>query len=128
MSGLSLICRHGSSLLAKRLIQKPDYRTFHHASFLLKDFTVIVPHMTESISEGTVSQLPKPVGSPVAVDEIVAVLETDKVSTPYVSPILVKKGSSFHICMPIERLYIYAPSGKVPSCFFSFNLLNVGNV
>jgi hypothetical protein len=91
MSGLSLICRHGSSLLAKRLIQKPDYRTFHHASFLLKDFTVVVPHMTESISEGTVSQLPKPVGSPVAVDEIVAVLETDKVSTPYVSPILVKK-------------------------------------
>ena len=79
MSALTSICRHGASSLKKQLTYASFSRTFHHATCLFKDFTVVVPHMTESISEGTVSQLPKAVGSSVAVDEIVAVLETDKV-------------------------------------------------
>jgi len=54
-------------------------RSFHCAAALLADFIVVVPNMSESISEGIVSNLPKPIGSPVAVDDIVVELETDKV-------------------------------------------------
>jgi hypothetical protein len=49
------------------------------AALRMPDFPVVVPHMSESISEGIVSELPMPVGAAVAVDDIVAVLETDKV-------------------------------------------------
>lgn len=54
-------------------------RLLRSTAAVLADFTVVVPHMSESISEGIVSELPKPIGSGVAVDDIVAVLETDKV-------------------------------------------------
>jgi pyruvate/2-oxoglutarate dehydrogenase complex dihydrolipoamide acyltransferase (E2) component len=64
--------------------------------------------MTESISEGTVSQLPKPVGCSVAVDEIVAVLETDKVTfevrsteSGTIKAIQVKNGDNVAVGSPL---------------------------
>jgi Biotin-requiring enzyme len=55
-------------------------RLLHSSSAMLADFTIVVPHMSESISEGIVSSLPVPTGGAVAVDQIVCELETDKVS------------------------------------------------
>ena len=52
----------------------------HTTTWLPTKVVVNVPKMAESITEGTVVQIPKGVGSSVAVDEIVAVIETDKVS------------------------------------------------
>jgi pyruvate/2-oxoglutarate dehydrogenase complex dihydrolipoamide acyltransferase (E2) component len=47
---------------------------------------VRVPSMGDSISEGQVVEICKAVGDKVAVDEVVAVLETDKVSVDITSP------------------------------------------
>ena len=45
----------------------------------LKDFVSKVPGMGDSITEGSLIKLVKPIGSAVLQDEIVAVIETDKV-------------------------------------------------
>ena len=58
-----------ASLAAARALQR---RTFAVTG-------VPVPNMGDSISEGTVLKFTKAKGEAVAVDEIVAVLETDKV-------------------------------------------------
>ena len=57
----------------------PLRRCFHAGFPRWADIVVVVPHMSESISEGIVSNLPKAVGTSVAIDDIVAELETDKV-------------------------------------------------
>ncbi|KAK3825210.1 MAG: hypothetical protein J3Q66DRAFT_327229 [Benniella sp.] len=50
------------------------------------DFVVKVPHMADSISEGTLKQWNKKVGDFVALDEEVASIETDKVDVAVNSP------------------------------------------
>jgi len=45
----------------------------------LEKITVKVPTMGDAITEGTVVEWVKSVGDPVAVDDVVALVETDKV-------------------------------------------------
>jgi Biotin-requiring enzyme len=54
-------------------------RTFSTRQCLLAPYTVKVPQMAESISEGTLRTWSKRVGESVAMDEEVATIETDKV-------------------------------------------------
>jgi 2-oxoglutarate dehydrogenase E2 component (dihydrolipoamide succinyltransferase) len=56
---------------------------------MFSDFVIKVPNLGDSISEGQIVELSKAVGDSVDVDEVVAVLETDKVSVDVTSP---KKG------------------------------------
>lgn len=56
-------------------------RSFNSTRVALKDIVINVPHMSESISEGTLIKFAKQPGEAVAIDDIVAVIETDKVST-----------------------------------------------
>jgi hypothetical protein len=51
----------------------------HCSRSALADVVVVVPKMGDSITEGTVLKFPKGVGAAVAVDDVLAVLETDKV-------------------------------------------------
>lgn len=55
------------------------HRTFRTSAYLLADLVHKVPGMGDSITEGSLIKLVKAVGSPVALDEVVAVIETDKV-------------------------------------------------
>lgn len=52
-----------------------------------EQFVLSVPEMGDSITEGDLQELIKAVGDPVAVDEIVAVVETDKVNVEVRSPV-----------------------------------------
>lgn len=45
----------------------------------MEKITVKVPTMGDAITEGTVVEWVKSVGDPVAVDDVVALVETDKV-------------------------------------------------
>lgn len=53
----------------------------HTTALALKLFQLPVPKMGDSITEGTLLKLLKSPGEAVALDEIVAVIETDKVRT-----------------------------------------------
>lgn len=61
------------------------YRAFH-ASALLRMPDVVVPPLGESVSEGSIASILKKPGDSVAVDEVVAQLETDKVTIDCKSP------------------------------------------
>lgn len=54
-------------------------RAFHQSSARFAITTVNVPSMGDSISEGTLVQIVKAAGETVHADEVVAILETDKV-------------------------------------------------
>jgi 2-oxoglutarate dehydrogenase E2 component (dihydrolipoamide succinyltransferase) len=64
----------------KNLITKPEFNTLSYTlnRYFAKKI-VAVPKMGDSISEGTVFQIDKKVGDAVELDEVVAVIETDKV-------------------------------------------------
>ncbi|KAG9414406.1 hypothetical protein AC1031_013762 [Aphanomyces cochlioides] len=61
-------------------------RAFHRTPRVAVEHIVKVPSMGDSISEGTVVSIKKQIGEHVAVDEVVMVLETDKVSVDVMSP------------------------------------------
>ncbi|CAK4622834.1 unnamed protein product [Aphanomyces euteiches] len=61
-------------------------RAFHRTPRVTVEHIVKVPSMGDSISEGTVVSIKKQIGEHVAVDEVVMVLETDKVSVDVMSP------------------------------------------
>lgn len=54
-------------------------RQLHATPAHWKDLVIPVPQMAESITEGTIAQVMKGVGQAVALDEVICVLETDKV-------------------------------------------------
>ena len=60
----------------------PLHRAFHASARRLAVRTVTVPSMGDSISEGTLVEILKKVGDTVHADEVVLVLETDKVRGP----------------------------------------------
>lgn len=60
------------------------HRTFRTSAYLLADLVHKVPGMGDSITEGSLIKLVKAVGSPVALDEVVAVIETDKVCVSFI--------------------------------------------
>ncbi|TYZ66850.1 hypothetical protein PybrP1_002469 [[Pythium] brassicae (nom. inval.)] len=72
----------------RRAVALPRLSAALHASpARLAITTVNVPSMGDSISEGTLVQIVKSAGEPVYADEVVAVLETDKVSVDVMSPV-----------------------------------------
>ncbi|OQS03349.1 hypothetical protein THRCLA_04360 [Thraustotheca clavata] len=63
-------------------------RQLHRSCLCLRpEHVVQVPSMGDSISEGTVVEIKKEIGQHVNVDEVVMVLETDKVSVDVMSPV-----------------------------------------
>ncbi|CAM9915115.1 unnamed protein product, partial [Heterosigma akashiwo] len=59
---------------------------FHLSRCLYDDIMVKVPSMGDSITEGTVIEWTKSIGEQVNVDDVVAVIETDKVSVDIRAP------------------------------------------
>ncbi|CAH0486529.1 unnamed protein product [Peronospora farinosa] len=65
----------------------PMHRAFHASARRLAIRTVNVPSMGDSISEGTLVEIVKKAGDVVHADEVVLVIETDKVSVDVTSPV-----------------------------------------
>jgi 2-oxoglutarate dehydrogenase E2 component (dihydrolipoamide succinyltransferase) len=59
---------------------------FHKTTTNFAVVVVNVPPLGESISEGSIASWGKSVGSSVAVDDVIAVIETDKVTVDIKSP------------------------------------------
>mmetsp|Transcript_17720 Transcript_17720/g.26539 ORF Transcript_17720/g.26539 Transcript_17720/m.26539 type:complete len:235 (+) Transcript_17720:76-780(+) len=89
-------------------------------------FTLEVPQMGDSITEGDVQEILKSVGDGIAADEVIAVIETDKVNVDIRSPIhgvvteikaaegdTVEVGAPFMIITPGEGADIPTPAPKV---------------
>jgi len=64
----------------------PETCAFHNSSRLNERVEVFVPSMGDSITEGTLSSWAKKVGEKVALDEVIAIIETDKVSVDIRAP------------------------------------------
>ena len=69
------------------LTQKPQQPALGRFARLLSVEDVPVPSMGDSITEGTVVEWTAQVGDGVAVDDVVVVIETDKVSVEVRTPI-----------------------------------------
>ncbi len=83
---------------------------------------VQVPALGESITEGTLAQWLKKVGDPVAADEPIASLETDKVTVEVPSPVaglfkeaVVQEGDTVEVGAVIARIDEGAEAAAVPS-------------
>jgi 2-oxoglutarate dehydrogenase E2 component (dihydrolipoamide succinyltransferase) len=55
-------------------------RNFHFSYVGLKQIVELVPALGESITEGSIAKWAKSVGDKVAVDDVVVIVETDKVT------------------------------------------------
>jgi biotin carboxyl carrier protein len=55
-------------------------KQIHSSSYLAKLVTESVPALGESITEGSIASWTKAVGDKVAVDDVIAIVETDKVT------------------------------------------------
>ncbi|KAI9907381.1 hypothetical protein PsorP6_004706 [Peronosclerospora sorghi] len=73
-------------MLSSRYLSLPLRRAYHASASRLALQTVNVPSMGDSISEGTLVEIVKKAGDTVHADEVVLVLETDKVSVDVTSP------------------------------------------
>src|SRR3954468_15830828 len=80
---------------------------------------VVMPQMGVSVSEGTITKWLKQVGEPVAADESLLEISTDKVDTEVPSPgegvlqqILVPEGETVAVG---TRLAVIAPEGTAPA-------------
>ena len=68
--------------LARLVIQKPllPYRCYHLTALSLAKIVENVPALGESITEGTIASWAKKVGDKVNADDVIVVIETDKVT------------------------------------------------
>ncbi|KAI0250703.1 dihydrolipoyllysine-residue succinyltransferase 1 [Lactifluus subvellereus] len=81
-----MIPRTTVGILATSRYWELTRRAPFHTTKLLKDETVKVPQMAESISEGTLKTWQKKVGDAVAADEEIATIETDKIDVSVNAP------------------------------------------
>lgn len=81
-----MIPRSSVRVLATSHYWDLTHRASFHTTKLLRDETVKVPQMAESISEGTLKAWQKKVGETVAADEEVATIETDKIDVSVNAP------------------------------------------
>ena len=65
-------------LLQRALLLRRSARCLHQSSITWKDVVIAVPKMGDSITEGTLIAFKKQSGEAVKLDDIVAVIETDK--------------------------------------------------
>ena len=77
---------------------------FHLVQRHLATFQVVVPALGDSITEGTIAELTKAKGDDVSTDEVIARLETDKVSIDVrstgsgkIAAVNVKEGDTVHV-------------------------------
>ncbi|KAH7159607.1 hypothetical protein B0J13DRAFT_580848 [Dactylonectria estremocensis] len=75
-----------STVLCQRSAFDTQRRLFSCSTTLRADIIVKVPPMAESISEGTLSSLPKKVGEQIEADEEIASIETDKIDIAVNAP------------------------------------------
>jgi 2-oxoglutarate dehydrogenase E2 component (dihydrolipoamide succinyltransferase) len=61
-------------------VASPAARSFHVSAFAQKKIVEVVPQLGESITEGEIASWCKEVGDSVAVDDVIAIVETDKVT------------------------------------------------
>lgn len=91
--------RQIAAMLSSRslsLLAPPLRRAFHASTGRQAIQTVNVPSMGDSISEGTLVEIVKKAGDAVHADEVVLVLETDKV--PHSRPIVsLRPPTVYHI-------------------------------
>ena len=59
---------------------KFNHRFYHQSCFVLEKIVEVVPALGESITEGAIASWEKNVGDRVEVDDVVAIVETDKVT------------------------------------------------
>jgi len=77
----SMFTRHIAKVTSLTLLRSSVVRTITNTTKLLMPVVNInVPTMGDSITEGTVVDIPSPVGTHLGIDDVVIVLETDKVS------------------------------------------------
>mmetsp|Transcript_24903 Transcript_24903/g.46468 ORF Transcript_24903/g.46468 Transcript_24903/m.46468 type:complete len:228 (+) Transcript_24903:95-778(+) len=69
-----------------KCLQMNAHRSISTSRLLLANVTVEVPALGESISEGSVASFEKAIGEVVDVDDVIAVIETDKVTVEIKSP------------------------------------------
>ena len=62
-------------------------RQLHRSCVMSKDHMIAVPPMGDSISEGTIVEIVKGPGEVVSSDEIIVILETDKISVDVRTPV-----------------------------------------
>ena len=88
-SKLNVITLCGSSAIPSQTLRRPAMSSLQVRLFSVSNETidVPVPSMGDSISEGTIVEWLKQPGEAVAEDEVVVVLETDKVSVDVRSPV-----------------------------------------
>lgn len=63
-----------------RLLALPTKRFYHSSSFQLKKVVETVPALGESITEGTIAKWVSKEGAVVKPDDVIVVVETDKVT------------------------------------------------
>ncbi len=61
-------------------------RQFHVSKIVQKRIIEVVPPLGESITEGSISKWTKEVGDSVAIDDVIVIVETDKVTVDIKSP------------------------------------------
>ena len=96
-----LVCARWSPLLVTNRSLLLQTNGFRSSGFVAGDTTVAIPPMGDSITEGSIAAILKQPGDLVEVDEIIAQIETDKVTIDVRAPtsgtvveVLVKEGDS----------------------------------
>lgn len=64
----------------KQSVSFQSARSFHNSLYALKRIVEVVPALGESITEGSIARWEKKEGDSVSPDDVVVVIETDKVS------------------------------------------------
>ena len=98
------------------------HRTFRAGVPSAAPTTVEVPPMGDSITEGAIAAVLKQPGDAVAVDEVIAQIETDKVTIDVrapvagvVSEVLVKEGDTVNVGQPVFAVDESAPAAPAKS-------------
>ena len=95
MKNILLLVKQTSLLQLKQ-------RGIHTSKLLLASKVINVPSMGDSISEGTLVEIRKSIGDSVQVDDIVAILDTDKVIILCYSHIFL-----YNLYVIIRMQYVY---------------------
>eukprot|EP01069_Polyplicarium_translucidae_P007779 Polyplicarium_translucidae@DN3152_c0_g1_i1.p2 len=100
--------RHFSAATWKRELSVGRTAVARRWSSSASERTVSVPSMGDSITEGTINTWKKNVGEAVAADEVIAVIDTDKVSVDINSPasgvlmsVMAKEGETVFVGAPL---------------------------
>ena len=83
---LRVLARSGARAVRLGCSAVPAARPFHASAMSLEALQIDVPSLGDSISEATIIEWTVNVGESVAEDDVLVILETDKVRGPLVTP------------------------------------------